>query len=154
MKDTPDLRQLIKDYLETAKMMHLATVADGKPWVCNVWFAADEDMNIYWFSSVTRRHSEEVANDAHVAGAMCLPQTPEDAPRGLQFEGVAEVLNDKADIKKAKSLYVDRIFPEEKVSEFMTHPERPHKFYRIKPSLFVLFDVVNFPDNPRQEYRA
>jgi hypothetical protein len=30
--------------------------------------------------------------------------------------------------------------------------ERPHKFYRIKPELFVLFDVEHFPDNPRQEY--
>jgi hypothetical protein len=45
------------------------------------------------------------------------------------------------------------IFPEEKILELMANPERPHKFYRIKPELFVLFDAVNFPDSPRQEYR-
>ena len=148
-----ELKLLIKQYLEEAKMMQLATVRDGKPWVCNVWFAADQDMNIYWFSSTNRRHSEEVSNDPHVAGAMCLPHTPEDKPRGLQFEGKAEMLTDEADVQKAMSVYIDRIYPKEKVDEFMAHAERPHKFYRIKPSLFVLFDVVNFPDNPRQEWR-
>lgn len=144
---------LISQYLNEAKMMHLATVSNGKPWVCNVWFAADEGMNIYWFSSVTRRHSEEVAKDPRVARAMCLPQAPQDPPRGLQFEGTAEVLNNEADIAKAKSVYAGRIFPQEKIQEFMSHTERPHKFYRIKPELFVLFDAVNFPSNPRQEWR-
>lgn len=148
-----NLKQLIQQYLQDIKMMHLATVADGKPWVCNVWFAADENMNIYWFSAVNRRHSEEVAKDPHVAGSMCLTQTPQDPPRGLQFEGTAKVLTNETDIAKAKSVYVDRIFPEERIQEFTAHAERPHKFYRIKPELFVLFDVVNFPDNPRQEYR-
>lgn len=148
-----NLKQLIQQYLKDARMMHLATISQGKPWVCNVWFAADEDMNIYWFSAMTRRHSEEVAKDPHVAGSMCLPQTPEDPPRGLQFEGVAEMLTDEADVEKAESVYIGRIFPKEKVQEFMAHSERPHKFYRIKPELLVLFDVVNFPDNPRQEYK-
>lgn len=31
--------------------------------------------------------------------------------------------------------------------------EDPHKLYQIKPELFVLFDEINFPDNPRQEWR-
>lgn len=147
------LQTLIQQYLTEAKMMHLATVSNGKPWVCSVWFAADDDMNIYWFSSTTRRHSLEVKNDNHVAGSMCLPQTPEDTPRGLQLEGTAEMLTEEADIQKAKSLYECRIFPAETVEMFMKHPERPHMFYRIVPELFVLFDVANFPDNPRQEYR-
>ena len=51
------LKQHIQQYLQEAKLMHLATVSGGKPWVCSVWFAADEDMNLYWFSAVTRRHS-------------------------------------------------------------------------------------------------
>lgn len=149
----PQLKQLIQEYLEDAKMMHLATVAHGKPWVCNVWFASDADMNIYWFSSITRRHSKEVEKDSHVAGSMCLPQTPQDKPRGLQFEGTAELLTDYADIEKAIGLYKDRIFPDEQIKQMMAHPDRPHKFYRILPDLFALFDVVNYPDDPRREYR-
>lgn len=148
-----NLKALIKDYLQTAKLMQLATVSAGKPWVCNVWFAADEALSIYWFSSTTRRHSHEVVSDPHVAGAICLPFTPDDKPRGLQFEGTAEQLRGEADIQRAISLYSPRIFSATKVHDFMSRPDHPHCFYRIKPELFVLFDIEHFPGDPRQEYR-
>jgi uncharacterized protein YhbP (UPF0306 family) len=150
--DGMQLKQLIQQYLQETKVMQLATVSEGKPWVCNVWFAADENMNIYWISSVNRRHSKDLASNPHVAGAVCLPQAPEEKQRGLQFEGVAEMLTSQADVQKAMGCYVDRIFSKEKLEGFLNHPERPHKFYRVKPSLFVLLDAANFPGNPRQEY--
>lgn len=146
------LKKLIEKYLGEAKLMQLSTSIDNQPWVCSVWFAADEELNIYWFSSTTRRHSGEVMKNNKVAAAIVLPQTPEDPPRGLQLQGEAKMLAKKADIDKAISVYVDRIFPIEKIEEFMNHKEKPHRFYRIKPTQFVLFDVVNFPDNSRQEF--
>lgn len=146
------LRKLIEDYLKEAKLMQLATSLDNQPWVCSVWFAADSDLNIYYFSSITRRHSKEILKNNKVAGAIVLPQTPDDPPRGLQFQGIAELLEDQSDINKAISVYADRIFPREKIKEFMENKEKPHHFYKIKPTQFVLFDSVNFPDNPRQEY--
>jgi uncharacterized protein YhbP (UPF0306 family) len=149
---TPDVKKLISHYLKEAKMMQLATVSDGKPWICNVWFAADKDLNIYWFSSITRRHSLEVAKDPHVAAAICLPQTPADPPRGLQFEGIAEQLTKPGDIAIAMKHYVGRIFNLKQVKMFMTNMDRPHRFYRIKPESFVLFDVKNFPNDARQVY--
>ena len=148
----PNIRQLIKDYLRKAKLMQLATSADDQPWVCNVWFAADEDLNIYWFSSTTRRHSGEVLKNKKVAAAIVLPHTPSDPPRGLQLQGSAEVLEKQADIDMAVSVYKTRIFPIETIKELMQSKEKPHKFYRIKPTQFVLFDAVNFGDNWRQEY--
>jgi|SRR6185369_2907999 len=148
-----DLKKLIQDYLSKAKMLHLATGAGKQPWVCNVWFASDDTMNIYWFSGIHRRHSSEVQANPLVSGGITLPQTPEDPPRGLQFQGTAEKLTLETDINKAISLYKDRIFPEAKIQQFMASPTNPHDFYRIEPSLFVLFDVVNFPENPRQEWR-
>ena len=146
-----ELRDLITDYLRQAKLMQLATVVNDKPWVCNVWFAFDSNLNLYWFSSTTRRHSDELTKNQNVAGAIASPQTPEDHPRGVQFEGVAEMLTLKEDIDHAISLYKNRIFPIEKINALMNSKERPHKFYRIKPKLYVLFDAVNFPQNARQE---
>ncbi len=122
------IRKIIKDYLKEAKMMQLATVSGGKPWVCNVWFAADNDLNIYWFSSITRRHSEEVMNDPHVAAAICLPLTPADPARGIQLEGTAELLSKPADIAVAMKHYVGRVFNLKQVKQFMQHLDRPHKF--------------------------
>lgn len=147
-----DLRNLIKEYLNEAKLMQLATSINNQPWVCSVWFAADENLNIYYFSSTTRRHSEEVLKNPKVAAAIVLPHTPNDTARGLQLEGTVEVLIKEEDIDKAISVYKDRIFPKHTIDEFMDNKEKPHKFYKIKPTQFVLFDVVNFPDNSRQEY--
>ena len=83
-----DLKKLIKDYLSQAQMMQLATSVNDQPWVCNVWFAADEDMNIYWFSSITRRHSKELLKNNKVAAAIVFPQTPKDTSRGYNCRGL------------------------------------------------------------------
>lgn len=144
---------LIRQYLKEAKMMQLATAMGNQPWACTVWFAIDEDLNIYWFSSTTRRHSKEVKANPKVAGAITLPHTPKDPPRAVQFEGIAKELTDQKDISKARSVYESRIFDTVTIDSLIANPEKPHRFYKIKPSLFVLFDVINFPDESRQEWK-
>lgn len=146
------LEQLIREYLKEAKMMQLATAVDNQPWVCSVWFASDDDLNIYWFSSTTRRHSDEIKKNSKVAAAFCLPQTPADTPRGLQVQGVAEELSSQEDVAKARSVYEGRIFAAKTIDDLIAHPQKPHRFYKIQPNLFVLFDAVNFPDESRQEF--
>jgi len=147
-----DLRSLIIDYMERQKLMQLATVDNGNPWVCNVWYGFDDDLNIYFFSATNRRHSIEAEKDNRVAGAMALPHTPEDVARGLQFEGTSEKLTNKDDIAKARSVYEGRIFDAKTIDDLIAHKERPHAFYKIAPSKFVLFDVENFPEDSRQEF--
>lgn len=151
MNKIANLKELVKKYLDEAKLMQLATSLGNKPWVCSVWFAADKDLNIYWLSSTNRRHSKEILKNSNVAGAIVLPHAPDDLPRGIQFSGEAKVLEDKNEIKKVISIYSGRIFSKEKISEFMSNEEKSHKFYKIKPKQFVLFDAVNFPENSRQE---
>lgn len=149
-----DIKELIQEYLKQAKLMQLATVKENNPWVCSVWFGFDDDLNIYFFSATNRRHSLEIEKDERVAGAIVLPQAPEDQPRGLQFEGKAKRLTGEAAIAHARLTYEGRIFDTETIDKFLAHKERPHSFYRITPSKFVLFDAVNFPDNSRQEYKV
>lgn len=134
-------------------MMQLATADGSQPWVCNVWFAADEAMNIYWFSTESRRHSQEVEKNEKVGATVCLPQTLDDTPRAVQLEGIAKKLTDEAAITQARSVYEGRIFSAEKINQLIGDPDWPHHFYRIKPNLFVLYDAVHFPEVSRQEWR-
>jgi len=148
-----DTAKLIKEYLDEAKMMQVATVANGKPWICNTWFASDENFNLYWFSLVEARHSQEIAKDSHVAAAVCLPQSPDDdRARGIQLEGIAELLTDPEDIDIAIKCCVGRIFSLEKVQHFMPLPNAVHRFYRIKPTKIVFLDTANLPYDARLEY--
>lgn len=132
--------------------MQLATVVGNQPWVCSVWFASDNDLNIYWFSSTTRRHSQEVNQNPKVAGAICLPQTPGGDARGLQFQGTAKELTDSGEIDKARAVYEDHIFPGKTIDALIANEQKPHRFYKIKVTQYVLFDTVNFPDESRQEW--
>lgn len=147
-----DIRQLIVDYMTEQKLMQLATMSENGPWVCSVWQAFDRDLSIYFFSATTRQHSQEIEKDNRVAGALAKPHSISDQPRAVQFSGTAERLTDPADIARARSTYEGRIFDVATIDKLMSHPDRPHVFYKITPKRFVLFDAVNFPENSRQEY--
>lgn len=147
-----DIRQLIIDYMDEQKLMQLATVGDDGPWVCSVWQAFDDDLNIYFFSAINRQHSKDIEKNSSVAGALAKPHSVVDPARAVQFSGTAEKLTDPELVSKARSVYENRIFDVNTIDALMANSERPHMFYKITPKKFVLFDVENFSENPRQEY--
>ncbi len=151
-----DLQKLIKAYLKEAKLMQIATTKGNKPWVATVWFASDNNFNLYFISRHNRRHSLEVAKNPHVAGAIVKPhKTLGDKTRGLQFEGVCHEVKGK-EVIKGYLLLATR-FP--RVTKFILSPKEiiekktDHLLYKVSPSSIVLFDEVNFPDDSRQELK-
>lgn len=134
-------------------MMQVATCINNKPWNCTVYFAYDEDFNFYWISKPSTRHSSEIMKNPNVAGVIAYDQQPpQRAVRGLQFEGIAELLKG-AEEEKASKLYIKQLDREESLLEDIRSGKNPHKFYQIKVTKFVLFDRVNFPDNERQVWQ-
>ncbi len=148
-----DLKQLIKDYLEKARLLQVATSRDNQPWVCNVYFAFDENLNLFWISTPQRRHSQEIENNEKVAGTIVLPHTPGDKVRGIQFQGTAKKLTQPDEMKHAMNIYAARMSTKEERVQNILSGKDNHVPYQIKPTLFVLFDEVNFPDSPRQEFK-
>lgn len=147
-----DLRALVQDYLVKAQMMHIATSRDHQPWIATVYFAPDIDMNLYWMSRASRRHSQEIAENPKVAGTIVLPHNYGDKVRGLQFEGIAKQLSD-GDAQKGINIYSSRFWIVEDRATTANEGEDQHFCYQIHPSKFVLFDEVNFPNDPRQELK-
>ncbi len=149
------LRQLIEDYLKEAKLMTLATVKDNKPWVASMWYVHDEDLNLYFISRKSRRHSLELKENPNVAGTITIPHAKGSGEkvRGIQYEGVAQETTGKI-LKKARELYFKKYPNAEKIplARFLI-PTFIATFYIVRPSSIVLFDEVNFPQNPRQELK-
>lgn len=150
MKDS--IRTLIVEYMQEQKLMQLATVGENGPWICSVWQAIDEHMNIYFLSATNRQHSLDIALNPHVAGALAKPHEVGDPARAIQFRGTANLLTGVDEIALARSVYEGRTFDAAQIETFMSDAERPHAFYKITPTKFVLFDTENFPENSRQEY--
>lgn len=147
------VRGLIEDYLKEAKLMQIATSKENQPWACSVYFAYDTLLNLYWVSLPTRRHSQEIVDNSKVAGTIVLPHTPGDKVRGIQFQGVAKELVDKKQIKEAIAFYAKRFNMASKRVNAIINNKDGHVCYVIKPKTLVLFDEVNFPKTPRQEYK-
>ncbi len=147
------MENLVREYLDEAKLMQIATAKENRPWVASVWYVNDDKLNLYFISRRARRHSLEIKENENVAGAIVVPHTvgSGEKVRGLQFEGTARECKGK-EIEKAKEIYIEKyssaeIIPTEKLKD----PKFIASFYMIKPKMFVLFDEVNFPNEPRQE---
>ncbi|MGH7203754.1 MAG: pyridoxamine 5'-phosphate oxidase family protein [Candidatus Levyibacteriota bacterium] len=150
-----DLKKRIYDILKTTRVMQLATTSDNKPWVCNVHFYADENFNIYWISTPTRRHSLDIEKNPHVAITIKVHEDKPDEQYviGLSAEGTAERIVDQ-EVKNVINHYQEKLGKDKKLMSDILTGKNPHRFYRLKPTSFVLFDSKNFPENPRQEYKV
>ncbi len=147
-----DLRELVRDYLTKAQIMQIATVHDHQPWVATVYFATDIDLNLYWMSRASRRHSQEILENPKVAGTIVLPHNYGEKVRGIQFEGTARQLSD-GDAQAGINIYSSRFWIVEDRATTAAEGGDQHFCFQIRPSKFVLFDEVNFPTDPRQELK-
>lgn len=143
-----EVKKLIKKYLAQVQVMQLATAVNNQPWACNVHFAADDELNLYWLSQPNRRHSREIAKNKNVAATVAI-KFPENPVIGVSAEGEAEIILTPEAIEVFdKKFGLSGDFKEKLLAD-----TAGEKLYRLKPRLFVLFDQVNFPDKPRIEWK-
>lgn len=88
-----DLHKEIYNYLSTQKLMAVAT--NGKyPWIANVYYVHDPDLNLYFLSKQNREHCEALLVNSKVAVAIADSHQPIYEPqKGIQMWGVAEKVN-------------------------------------------------------------
>jgi uncharacterized protein YhbP (UPF0306 family) len=147
-----EVKQLVKQYLSgESQVMQIATVAGDQPWICTVYYVADNELNVYWLSLPDRRHSQEIAKHSKVAAAIAIK--PDKPVVGLQIEGDAEEITDAATIAAIMKQYVAKYSSGQSFYDNFISGKNQHRLYRLRPRLFVLFDEVNFPKDGRQEWR-
>jgi len=145
-----DLQKLLQQYFKENKLMQLATVSGGKPWVCNVYYVTDENNNVYWTSARKRRHSKEVLADSSVALTIVHDAVNKQA---VQITGSAkEVPLD--DAERVDNLYAAKFGHKDRLTEVMANLPEGRAYWVIEPDSIFLWDEVNFPDNPKQEVRV
>jgi uncharacterized protein YhbP (UPF0306 family) len=145
-----DLKELIQEYFTSCKAMQLATVSEGQPWLCTVYFVTDEDFNVYWTSAKMRRHSKELLN--HPAVAVAIVKDSE-RKQALQITGQAAMV-DLADAERVNQLYGAKYGNKpERLEEVMANTPNGRAYWVLKPTSISLWDEVNFPDQPKREFK-
>lgn len=144
-----NMQNLVKEYLENNKALQLATVSEGQPWLCTVYFVADEDFNLYWSSAKMRQHSQEII--AHPTVAATIVQDL-DRKQALQITGTASIVGPE-DIERVNKLYASKFGDKpERLQEVLANKPDGRAYWAIKPDTISLWDEVNFPDDPKQTY--
>ena len=148
-----DLEELIREFLPSKNVLQLATSVNNQPWVCNVHYYSDDDLNMYWISTPQRRHSEEIKQNPRVAVVIKVHEnTPnENYIIGLSAEGTAELAG--RDLGQINEAYMKKLDKPAQLMADIKDGSNPHEFYKFSPTKFVLFDTKNFPKEPRQEWK-
>lgn len=134
-----EIETLVREYITKTVHFSLASVKDGKPWVCEVHFAYDDDLNVYFRSLVSRRHSQEIAENANVAGTIVRQHTLEEGCGGaLYFEGVADLMTDEAARAAVMPFFAEQLGAKESILEDAAK-EDGHQFYKISVENWYLY---------------
>lgn len=143
------VEKIIRSYLPGVIHMSLATCAGDKPWVCEVHYVYDNDLNLYFRSLTARRHSQEIAANSNVAGNIVMQHQVGEKPRAVYFEGTAELLKGVDEKHPAYTLYCERLGTGLEILEEASRPDG-HQFYKIDVVTFYLFDSRQ--SSPSQKY--
>lgn len=144
-----NIEELIREHIDKTLHLSLATCVDNKPWVCEVHFAYDDDLNLYFRSKPERRHSKDIDINQYVAGNIVQQFALEDSVVGVYFEGVAQKLTD-VDVTHEgyKAMNKRNIAGVDTIEEAKTSDG--HQFYRIIVKKWALFG--SFDGRTSQKY--
>lgn len=105
--DKQAIESIIREYIDQIVHMSLATVKDNRPWVCEVHFYYDDELNLYFMSSKKSRHVQELIANPFVAGNIVTQHFKNQKVRCVDFEGTVEML-EGTEVEESYRLYVAR----------------------------------------------
>ncbi len=147
------VQDLVISYLDKGRLMQLATCDNNRPWACTVYFAHDNLHHLYWLSHPQTHHSQHIARNPYVSAAIVVPSDKATTTlAGVQVTGTAREVTDPKELEIISDAYAERYTAHAKLQDIISG-RNPRHLYQLKPTSFVLFDQVNFPQQPRQEWR-
>ncbi len=147
-----ELKTLISKYLDEHYMMQLATVNDGTPWCCTVYYIVDDKLNLYWLSLPSRRHSKELELNNQVAAAIPINFVKGEPVIGIQVQGIGIKIEASENTQQLAENYASKFNRSAEWVDDFCNNKTVHTLYKLTPREYVIFDEINFPKEPRQIY--
>jgi len=143
-----NLKELIKNYLSTQRLMSVATYGET-PWIANLYFVHDTDLNLYFLSKKTREHCVAIDTNPLVAVAIADSHQPLKPPQlGIQLNGTAQAVTLLDQVKWMFSMWNKLIAPD--IAEQLKNPKQfletgAAQIYRITPKRIKFFNTGLWP---------
>lgn len=143
-----DIESIVREYIDKTIHMSLATASGNAPWICEVHFAYDDKLNLYFRSLLSRRHSQEIAVNPKVAGNIIDKYKVGDTEVGLSFEGNAELITDIDMRRVAFACLKERLgIADSALQE--ADDETGHQFYKITVSNWYVMGKFGTPKSQK-----
>jgi len=137
-KNDDDMEGAVRDYLVSHRVMTLATDGPLGLWAAAVFYANDH-YDLFFLSAGHTRHSQNLSTNPHVAAT--IQEDYRDWPeiKGIQLEGVVELLEGKWR-DEAISLYLDKYPFIATADEAMQAALAMMNWYRLRPERLFFID--------------
>lgn len=145
-----DIERIVREHIDKSLHLSLATVHDNRPWVCELHFAYDHNLNLYFRSLTSRRHSQEIADNPNVAGNIVKQHTLDEYPTGIYFEGTAKLLQEGDEQNTAFMCIKERLQTSDGILEEAKQPNG-HQFYKITVDTWYAFG--KFDEEEGKKYK-
>lgn len=143
-ENTIDVEQVIREYLPNVVHLSLATSNNNVPWVCEVHYAYDDTLNLYFRSLASRRHSQEILQNPRVAGNIVKQHTLDDEAVGIYFEGTAHMLETDEEMTSVVTWFNKCLGKENNIVEEAKRDDG-HKMYKITVENWYVFGRFGLP---------
>ncbi len=145
-----EIEKAVRDYIGKTIHLSLATVSQDAPWVCELHFAFDDKLNLYFRSLKSRRHSQEIAVNPQVAGNIIDKYRVGEPVVGVYFEGKAELVGAGKDQELAAECLKTRLKIENDIVA-EADDDAGHQFYKVTVANWYVFGRFGGPSG--QKYK-
>jgi uncharacterized protein YhbP (UPF0306 family) len=144
-----DIEKVIREYINKTVHMSLGTSSGNKPWVCEVHFVYDEDLNLYFCSVPETRHCTELTQNPSVAGNIVKQHDITESPNGIYFEGNAALV--ESPTEKDIERYCSRLGRNVEELTAMLGPDGGRCMYKIEVKNWAAFGKFDGVKNAKYE---
>jgi len=148
-----ELHNLIFEYLKTQKLMSVATYG-ATPWIANLYYVHDKDLNLYFLSKAWREHSKAITENPEVSVAITDSHQPIYKPqKGIQLYGTAEKVSIIKQLEWMFKMWNKLITSEG--GEKLTDPKKfldagTSAIFKITPKRIKFFNTELWPKDQTQ----
>ncbi len=147
--------QQVLNWLKTQKVMVIASQDNGEVWVANVYFGVDDDFKIYFISSESAKHSQQILKNPKIAFSIpWYDPTNHKNRKAVQGQGVCRVAANDEEIAKGVQLH-NQNFPEfaNRITvEWVNTNEYESHVWVIEPSYIKHWNDEAYGDDESEEF--
>jgi uncharacterized protein YhbP (UPF0306 family) len=130
----------IADLLRSQSSLALSTAPGGEPRSTPLFYLADDDLRLYWFSSASSEHSRTLRRDPEAAVAVYRPTDEWRKIQGVQMRGRVSAISDRERRRAIGEAYCERFG----LGRFFKNAMSRSRLYVFEP------DWVRYIDNTKR----